>query len=57
MLPSALTAEEIETIINCLDTVWQFIKVDREELARISAAREKLLRYLRDESCWHGRVG
>jgi len=57
MLPSELTAEEIETIVNCLDTVWQFVKVGEEELACISTVREKLLRYLRDESCWHGRVG
>jgi len=57
MLPSELTIEEVEVIVCVLDLAWQYSWLGEEEKERATAAREKLLRYVADECCWHGRVG
>jgi len=53
-LPSALEAWEIEVLLRCVELCLWHRLLTTEEEDDVESAREKLIRYLRDEPGWHG---
>jgi len=54
VLPSALEAWEIEVLLRCVELCLWHRLLTTEEEDDVESAREKLIRYLRDEPGWHG---